>query len=208
MVAGEFTLEKFTPRFLDTLVLSALGFGHPPDNDMIKATKEIIAATADNSYRAVTASGETAAQLLCRIHPIPDGRQVLFAYGELVRPDYQGHHLGSLLLSHALDQTDCELLGLNTQSPVMYAAAENVVDALYPKLDGSPLPPDILAVYRALYPKGNFPVNPGVYHGHALYTAMPDHPLADDFYGFPGFHPEQGDALACIGVVRQPDSAP
>src|SRR5438045_1348533 len=148
MVDGEFRIEQFTPTFLDTLVLSALGFEHPPDTDMIKATKEVVAATAQNSYRAVTAAGKTAAQLLCRIHPVPDSRRVLFAYGELVLPEYQGHHLGSTLLRHALDQTDCELLGLNTQSPIMYAAAENVVDALYPKLDGLPLPPDILAVYQ------------------------------------------------------------
>jgi GNAT superfamily N-acetyltransferase len=196
----EYNLEKFTPRLDGTLALVALGFGRKPSSEMRHMQAGLVRSSVNTSYRA-RQGGRDIAHLLCS----PYG-EVLWVNSAMVDPDHHNRGIGTKLMQHALGQLGSGYLALQTQTPAMYAAALKAAPDLYPALDGTPIPPDILRLYDLLFPRGNFPINTGVY-GERLHSTPPslDSPLAQQFYNYSyngvDFLPGRGDSLVLIGKV-------
>jgi len=186
------------PALDDAIRLTSEGFSRPVSDAFSRGIEQIL-KNCDLFYR-LEEHDRVSGYGAFKLYEHGMGR-ILYISSIMTSPKLQGGGWGRAIMNEAVADTDSKYLSFKTQSPRMYAAAQKMVDRLFPDLDGEPIPDDIseLGSYIAAQRKLDFPVHRGSYELGAMYGERPQHALGEKFYNLFDF--EAGDAVVCIGRV-------
>lgn len=126
--------------------------------------------------------------------------EVLYLAGIILREDYQGKGIATQVVDLARAATGAQWLGLRTQSPVMWAAAQKMVCTIFPH----PSTGDVQTYLVAQELARNLGMNQVIHHGFyggPLYGQKPIHrdPRIQNWWdSLCQF--ERGDAVVVVGM--------